>query len=187
MRWSQGYWSEQRLVEAVAATGRYFALPYGPSGVAPTEVRAFELYFEELERAGLGQVKRPGLLIFRQTDAAEVADLVHRVGGEQRLPFTSESDEPMQVLLARALLAVECENSLWVARQMPDYGRSLTPQRRLGNRPGLKKAAVLPTVIIKDEDRAALIRWQAERSVPIHVWHAFSTWPGDWRWIKPNP
>lgn len=39
MRWSQGQWSEERLVQAVNATDRYFALLYGPSGVAPSDVR----------------------------------------------------------------------------------------------------------------------------------------------------
>src|SRR5581483_11200020 len=37
MRWSQGQWSENRLVHAVNATGRYMAFPYGPSGVAPDD------------------------------------------------------------------------------------------------------------------------------------------------------
>ena len=65
MRWSQGRWSEERLIQALNATGRYFALPYGPSGVAPdNDVRAYELYFERLEAAGLGTVKRPDLLIY---------------------------------------------------------------------------------------------------------------------------
>ncbi len=178
MRWSQGYWSEQRLVETVAETERYFALPYGPSGVAPNEVRAFELYFEELEAAGLGQVKRPDLLLFRSTDEAAVWRIVEGLGGTARLPFTSESEPPMRELLARALVAIECENSLWVAKQMPDYGKAMTPQRRLSGQPGLKKSAVLPTVIVKEEDRAFLRRWQQECAVPIHIWHAFfdSAW-----------
>src|SRR3972149_11825887 len=63
MRWSQGVWSEKRLIEATNATGKYCALPYGPSGTAPThDVRAFELYFERLEKAGLVKTKRPALL-----------------------------------------------------------------------------------------------------------------------------
>src|SRR3989339_511832 len=71
MRWSQGVWSEERLTQAVNATGKYFALPYGPSGTAPdNDVRAFELYFERLERAGLGNIKRPDLLIYRVQDRA---------------------------------------------------------------------------------------------------------------------
>src|SRR5690606_16052280 len=45
MRWSQGRWSEDRFMEAVNSTGRYFALPYGPSGTAPDDdPRQFELY-----------------------------------------------------------------------------------------------------------------------------------------------
>lgn len=65
MRWSQGVWSEHRLTEAVNETGKFFAIPYGPSGTAPTgSVREFELYFERLEAAGLGKIKRPDLLLF---------------------------------------------------------------------------------------------------------------------------
>lgn len=66
MRWSQGVWSEERLVEAVNSTDEFFALPYGPSGTAPDDVRAVELYFERLEAAGLGDNKRPDLLVFRK-------------------------------------------------------------------------------------------------------------------------
>lgn len=59
MRWSQGQWSESRLVHAVGETNQFFAIPYGPSGTAPDhDVREFELYFERLEAAGLGNIKR---------------------------------------------------------------------------------------------------------------------------------
>ena len=65
MRWSQGVWSEERIVQAVNETRLYFALPYGPSGTAPDDdPKAFELYFERLEKAGLAGIKRPDLLIF---------------------------------------------------------------------------------------------------------------------------
>ncbi len=174
MRWSQGQWSENRLVHAVNATGRYMAFPYGPSGVAPDDdVRAFELYFERLESAGLGQLKRPDLLIFRASDKGKVEAIIERLGGEQELPFVAEDHPEMQTLLSIAVIAVECENSLWIARQMPGYGKGLTPQVRLGGQLGLPKTAVVPTIIIKDEDRAPLQRWQRERGVPIHIWHAF--------------
>ena len=45
--------------------------------------------------------------------------------------------------------------------------------RRLGGRPGLPKGAVLPTIIIKEEDRAPLRAWQQEHGLPIHIWHVF--------------
>lgn len=174
MRWSQGQWSEDRLVHAVNATEHYFALPYGPSGVAPdSNFRDFELYFERLEAAGLGQMKRPDLLVFRVGDAAYIHELVDRLGGLKELPFTSEEQPEMAAMLERAVISVECENSLWVSASMPDYGKPLKPMKRLNGKPGLPKGAVVPTVIVKEEDRAPLRRWQHERGVPIHVWHVF--------------
>ncbi len=174
MRWSHGVWSEERLTQAVNGTGKYFALPYGPSGTAPdNDVRAFELYFERLEEAGLGGIKRPDLLIYRAKDRTKIDSAVKALNGISELPFTTEDDPKMQDLLEHAIIAVECENSLWRAKQMPDYSSPLTPQKRLGGRNGLKKTAVVPTIIIKEEDREPLRNWQKKRKIPIHVWHAF--------------
>ncbi|MBM3495710.1 MAG: AccI family restriction endonuclease [Armatimonadetes bacterium] len=174
MRWSQGRWSEDRLVQAVNETGTFVALPYGPSGTAPdNDPRAFELYFERLEEAGLGDLKRPDLLIFHSRDRQAVDSLVSALGGVAELPFRPESDTQMQYLIGLAVMAVECENSLWVCEAMPDFGVDLTPQRRLGGRPGLRKSAVVPTIIVKEEDRANLVRWEESSGKPIHVWHAF--------------
>ena len=185
MRWSQGVWSEHRLREALNQTGEFYALPYGPSGTAPEDdPRAVELYFLRLEEAGLGKLKRPDLLIYRESDWIEVESLVYQVAGIdpsvgsfedaiRELPFTSEDHPLIQQLLAKAIIAVECENSLWVARRMPLYGSSLKPQKRLGGKLGLAKNAVLPTVILKDEDRQPLLAWQTQRKVPIHIWHVF--------------
>ncbi len=172
MRWAQGVWSEDRLIAAVNATNLFFALPYGPSGVAPdNDVRAYELYFERLEKAGLLDVKRPDLLIFRYAKRAYIEKFVQDVGGTSELPFLPESS--LKALLEQAVVAVECENSLWKARQMPDYQASLKPQKRLNGSLGLKKNAVLPTVIVKEEDRNRLRDWQTRNGVPIHVWQAF--------------
>lgn len=172
MRWSQGVWSEKRLIDAVNQTEQFYAIAYGPSGVAPTEdVRAFELYFERLEAAGLGKVKRPDLLIFKKADKIFVDEFVNQIGGESELPFILESN--LRKLIEKAVIAVECENSLWVAEKMPAYNASLKPQRRLDGKLGLSKSAVLPTVIIKEEDRALLAGWQEINQVPIHVWHVF--------------
>jgi hypothetical protein len=174
MRWSQGQWSEERVEQAVADTGRYFALPYGPSSTAPEDdVQAFELYFERLERAGLGKMKRPDLLIMRTSDQNEVYRIVDKIGGLRELPFTPEDEPYMAQLIARAFMAIECENSLWKAKKMPHYGVELTPQKRLGGKLGLKKGAVVPTVILKEEDRKPLKRWQHKHRIPVHIWHVF--------------
>ena len=186
MRWSQGAWSELRLKDAVNRTGKFYALPYGPSGVAPDEdPREVELYFLRLEAAGLGKIKRPDLLLFREADKESVDDLVFEIAAANgvatdefekavtELPFTPETNLLLQALLAKAFLAVECENSLWVARKMPAYGQPLKPMKRLGGRAGLKKGAVLPTVILKDEDRESLKAWQQQQGIPVHIWHVF--------------
>jgi hypothetical protein len=172
MRWSQGVWSEHRLIEAVNDTKEFLAIEYGPSGTAPdNDVRAYELYFERLDKAGLGGIKRPDLLIFDNNNESVVKKLVSYIGGKEELPFTPESE--LQELLSYAIIGVECENSLWRTKSMRDYNRSLTPQSRLNGKLGLKKTAVVPTVIIKDEDLEPLSGWQDENHVKIHVWHVF--------------
>lgn len=172
MRWSQGVWSEKRLIDAVNKTNQFYAIAYGPSGTAPTDdVRAFELYFERLEAAGLGNIKRPDLLVFKIEDKKFIDKFVVDVGGEEELPFIIESK--LQDIISKAIIAVECENSLWVAEKMPAYHTPMKAQRRLGGKLGLSKTAVLPTVIIKEEDRIPLSKWQTENKIPIHVWHVF--------------
>jgi hypothetical protein len=174
MRWSQGVWSEQRLIEAVNDTGEFFAIPYGPSGTAPTgSVREFELYFERLEAAGLGKIKRPDVLIFSHTNKKRAEDKISLAGGSAELPFIPETDSRIASILKDAILGVECENSLWRSEKMPDFQTPLRPQRRLGGKPGLKKGAVLPNIIIKEEDRQPLKQWQKKHGIPIHVWHVF--------------
>ncbi len=162
------------MIEAVNATGKYIALPYGPSGTAPRDdARAFELYFERLEQAGLGQLKRPDLLILPASARSQIERMVSSIGGLAELPFVPEEHPAIQALLAQALLAVECENSLWRARHMPDYGKPLTPQRRLRGQPGMRKNAVLPTIIVKEEDREPIQIWQNRWNIPVHIWHVF--------------
>jgi len=173
MRWSQGRWSEERIVEAIDNTGRFIAVPYGPSGVAPQNIEEAERYFERLEKAGLGKIKRPDLLVLPSAAKEEVDQIVAAIGGFEELPFMPESEPKVRRLLSWAIVAIECENSLWIAKKMPDYGLQLTPQRRLGGKKGLKKTAVVPTIILKEEDREPLRRWQIKHGIPVHIWHLF--------------
>jgi len=172
MRWSQGVWSEHRLTDSVNRTNQFYAIPYGPSGTAPdNDVKAFELYFERLEKAGLGNIKRPDLLIFKIADKIFVDKFLTKIGGVEELPFITE--DKLQDLIQKAIIAVECENSLWVAEKMPFYNTPMKAQKRLGGKFGFAKNAVLPTVIIKEEDRIPLGKWQEENKKPIHIWHVF--------------
>jgi len=113
------------------------------------------------------------LLIYREEDRYNIELEVRKLKGISELPFTSEDDPKMKFILDKAIIAVECENSLWRAKMMPDYDTPLTPQKRLNGRKGLKKTAVVPTIIIKDEDRIPLKIWQEKIKIPIHIWHVF--------------
>lgn len=171
MRWSQGVWSEQRIREAINSSAEFAAIPYGPSGVAPEgDPREFALYFDRLDAAGLGKSKRPDLLVVRKRDGDAAENLAAQIGGWEQLPFIPERE--LGPLLRLAVCAIECENSLWKAEKMPAYGQELRLNRRTGL-PGMPKSAVLPTVIIKQEDRLPLRQWQQESAVPIHVWQVF--------------
>lgn len=172
MRWSQGVWSEKRLIAAINQTEDFYAIAYGPSGTAPTDdVREFELYFERLEQAGLGKMKRPDLLLFDKAEKNEINAFINDLGGESELPFIVEDE--LNELLSKAIIAVECENSLWVAEKMSSFNSELRPMKRLNGKLGLPKNAVLPTIIIKEEDREPLFKWQNTNNIPIHIWHVF--------------
>lgn len=191
MRWSQGRWSEDRFIEVVDETEKYFAIPYGPSGTAPDDdPRKFEIYFDHLSAAGVDSTKRPDLLVFLRKDRRLVGEILDTIdkryplpftpsteaeqySGWERLSFVREEEQEIQQLLRYAVVAVECENSLWIAKQMPNYGEELRPMRRLGNKTGLPKNAKIPNVIIKEEDLGRLSSWQEDAGVPIHIWHAF--------------
>ncbi len=120
-----------RRREAIEASGEFVAVPYGPSGVAPSgDPRAYEQDFERLEAAGLGSLKRPDLLVVPKRHSRQAAGLVSGLGGTNELPFLPEAE--LRPLLGLAVAAVECENSLWKAAKMPAFGRELKIQRRSG-------------------------------------------------------
>ncbi len=88
MRWSQGVWSEKRLIDSINTTDKFYAIAYGPSSTAPAnDVRAFELYFERLEAAGIGYIKRPDLLVFKVSDKSFVDDFVNKSWRRRRASF----------------------------------------------------------------------------------------------------
>lgn len=198
MRWSQGQWSEERLIDAVIETGEFTALRYGISSVAPEDPREAELYFEFLDQANVGKAKRPDILIFPSESEKKIRSLLEKLSAtiparaaswlareeaaskffeslppEQRLPFFEESHPILQELLEEAVLGVEAENSLWKTELMPGFREELRPMRRLGGKPGLPKSTVTPTIILKEEDRAPLLKWEEAAGIPIHIWHVF--------------
>ena len=121
MRFSQGRWAEDIVVRTINATDEFRAVPYGPSSVAPSDPYEMERYFERLDMAGtIG--KRPDLLVFSRDDYEAIRLRLDEVG-VANLPFIPESE--LDFLHSRAIIAVEVENSLWIAREMPDYGKGI--------------------------------------------------------------
>lgn len=121
MRFSQGRWAEDIVARTINATDDLRAVPYGPSSVAPSEPREMESYFERLEKAGTVG-KRPDLLILARDDYDGIRPHLNEIR-IVNLPFTPEAD--LDFLHSRAIIAVEVENSLWVAREMPNYGKGV--------------------------------------------------------------
>lgn len=100
------------------------------------------------------------MLIFKKTDQGIIEKFIQQIGGEQELAFIPESE--LRPLLDNAILAVECENSLWVTEKMPGYGLPLKPQKRLNGKPGLSKSAVFLCIYPKEsDDKSTLKLWKA--------------------------
>jgi hypothetical protein len=201
MRFSQGRWAEDILARTINATQHFYAVPYGPSSVAPSDPREMELYFERLDSAG-AVGKQPDLLILSREDYEDVRPRLDEIG-LANLPFTSEAD--LDFLRSRAIVAVEVENSLWVASAMPGYGQGvelaelIARERRFrkpesiarweqwqesvrqfcaqsetrGRLRGFLETAKVPTVIIKNEDLEPLVSWEASFNIPVFVFHVF--------------
>jgi hypothetical protein len=135
MRFSQGRWAEDILMRTINQTDDFRAVPYGPSSVAPSDPHEMERYFEHLDQAGaIG--KRPDLLILSRGDYEDVLPQLEKIGLTD-LPFIPETD--LDFLRSRAIMAVEVENSLWIAHEMPDYGKGITLVELTNKRRRFKK------------------------------------------------
>lgn len=157
MRWQQGQWSEERILAAINASEQFWALPYGRSGVGPTDRERMDAYWEDyssIESVG----KRPDLLVITRDDYEDKRELIDRLGDT-----TLRTDEELAEILSSAVCGIEAENSLWVGASMPDFGTDKITRLNF----------VAPTVIVKDEDAPSLVDWQSYHGIPICVAHAF--------------
>lgn len=135
MRFSQGRWAEDIVARTINATDDWRAVPYGPSSVAPSDPHEMELYFERLDKAG-AVGKQPDLLILPQDDYEAIRLQLDEIG-LVNLPFTPEAE--LDFLRSRAIIAVEVENSLWVAHEMPDYGQGIGLVELIGKKRRFRK------------------------------------------------
>ena len=167
MRWSQGRWSEEILIGAFKENPNWIAIPFGPSSVAPEDPKELELYFDRLGSAGVG--KRPDLLLFSRKTYGSIYARIDKIGLEN-IPFTPEDD--LKFAIEKAVCAVEVENSLWVSKAMPQYGKG-RPCKTDGSLTVFLRSHKVPTIIVKDQDLKPLRLWQEKWNIPIYVFHVF--------------
>jgi hypothetical protein len=157
MRYEQGQWAENRIIEAIQKSGTYWAFPYGRSGIGPSDKEKIEAYWAAYIKAE-STGKRPDILVIRREDYERLGD------PEQNFRDTTlATDEELAEYLKVAICGIEAENSLWRAEKMPHFGaKKLT-----------RLDFIAPTVIVKQEDESELIEWQTAFNIPICVVQVF--------------
>lgn len=155
MRYEQGRWSEERILESINASQNWRAIAYGRSGLGPDKKEDIIKYFHEykkLEKFG----KRPDILVLRRSDYERL---------ESQIPEDTSltTDEDLKAFLDVSVCGIEAENSLWVTNDMPDYGKIKITKMKF----------IAPTIIVKREDESRLLRWQNHFKIPVCVVQVF--------------
>jgi hypothetical protein len=171
MRWAQGRWSEEIVIESLNKTDRFGVLPFGPSTVAPDDPKELEIFFERMDII-MQEGKRPDLLLYdRITFHWAMEELRRRLGSVEKMAETPSAQ--LGEIIARAQVALEIENSLWVTEKMPGFGKSFTRYLRGKNKGRLKPSGIIPTIIVMQEDIPRLQQWETDYQIPIYIVHIF--------------
>lgn len=159
MRYEQGRWSEDRLIESLKRSGEFIGVPYGRSGIGPKDKEKVKEYWKKYVEVE-DDLKRPDILVLpadaHRKNAAKWKDLLKDP--------TIKSDDELRPILDAAVCGLEAENSLWIAEKMPDFKTTL-PVSRVN--------LVAPRIWVKDEDVAGLVAWQNKLKKPICVVQVF--------------
>ena len=158
MRWMQGRWSEERIINAINDTEEYRAVPYGISrvyiGDSKETIKEYWEKYSKIEKYG----KRPDIVVFKKTVYEEIKDQLSE-------DPTLMSEDEWCPLIKRSLCAIEAENSLWRASKMPDKDLKLPLPR--------KSNIIAPNIWVKEEDVERLLSWQRIYRKPIYVVQVF--------------
>lgn len=159
MRFEQGRWSEERIIESINNSNEYVAIPYGRSSIGPKdkdEIKEYWKKFCEVE----GNFKRPDILVIPK-------DIYEKNKNAWKGILTDPTicpDKEMQPIINASVCGIEAENSLWIAKKMPDFNTKL---------PLSKMQIVAPRIWVKNEDVDSLKLWQDTFSKPIYVTQVF--------------
>jgi len=171
MRWSQGRWSEEIVIQTLNQTSQFGIIPYGPSTVAPEDPHELERFFEKMDVIAQ-EGKHPDLLLYEKTKFERArSELEHRLGSIEKVAEMPSA--PLRDVITGARAALEIENNLWVTEKMPGFGKSFSRYTRGKNKGRLKPAGIIPTIMVKQEDIPRLQQWEADYGVPIYVVHIF--------------
>lgn len=156
MRFEQGRWSEDRLIEAINQTADFRAIPYGRSQVGPEDSSKIKEYWQEYAAAE-AHGKRPDLLVLRASDYEWALQLL----GDDP---TTVPEVEFAPVVQKAICGIEAENSLWIGRQMKDYNTKV---------PLTKKDPKSPNIWVKDQDLPGLRVWMYHHQKPVVVVQVF--------------
>lgn len=87
MRWTQGRWSEEVVIQALNSTDQFGVLRYGPSTAAPEDPAELERFFERMEAINK-EGKRPDLLLYDKADLRWAEDrLIRQLGSVEQCRY----------------------------------------------------------------------------------------------------
>jgi hypothetical protein len=105
MRWAQGRWSEEIVIQALDQTNQFGIIPYGPSTVAPDDPTELELFFEKMDVIAQ-EGKRPDLLLYDKITFKWVqSELEKRLGRVEKMAETPSVE--LRDVIAKARAAFE--------------------------------------------------------------------------------
>ena len=141
-KWTEGFWAEQRILDALNARSHLLAVQFGI-----TDGTAFRSSTAMLARVLPVQDaygKRPDILVFKKSDLSpSEANHVASIG--------KLSDADAEPIVKRALLAIESEFSPYdYAHRLSEYGKELS-------------------FTVKEEDLEPLCRWTDHFGVPLGI------------------
>jgi len=147
-------------MKAVNSTREFTAIPYGRSQIsAETDHEKKAEYWRNYVKVEKNW-KRPDFLLVRKSVVARHLRAWRRL---MRDPTTSP-DQKLSIVLRHAICGLECENSLWKTKRMPDASSTL---------PLSKLQIIAPRIWVKEEDTEGLSRWSKHFHRPIVVVQVF--------------
>ena len=158
IRWSQGAWAEERVIEAINKDPSLSAFHYGASRGDPKSFEQFKVEWEAYQNAQTRMGKRPDVLIF---DRLVVPELESRVNGGLGI-MALQPDVELFGVPEMSMCGIEVETSFW---------KALTAESR-----GLPLSFTL-----KEEDVSGIRQWMGVTKRPIVMVQVFfdSAWAID--------